>query len=958
MNYKAFISYKHSIHGSSHAIALEKALKTYAKPLLSPPMRIFRDEKHAVPDLDLPRLIEKGLTDSEFLIFLADKDAADSTWCQNELRYWCDVLKRRDRLIIVHIGHEIKLSADARKIDWEYTDALPKLLKEHIESVPFYIDLKWANKETERDLQHPDYNSLVNTLAAKIRGVTPESLNDEAIKIFRRNVRLRNTAILSLSIMLLISVAASFIAFKQTKEAETQRTNAINRAKEAVEQRKEAQKQKETAEKNAEEAVKQRKEAEKQKETAYRHAYSLSLKAFGAAIANKALQMQDENPTLALRMLEKSYKIAKDKSVLQSMNNLYSKGAFYSKSLKLPKQIGDIKAVHGNGDLLIAQGTEILLMDKNGKLLQTYSGHHKRINALAVSPDGSFFVSTGEDSLLIKWRHSQQEPIFKKVLSERKINAVAVSRNSLIAVSGSSRKVSIFSPQGVLVKSLPSGQWNIPSIAFSPDGLRVVTASATGFQGKRRDIFAKVWDISGNETEGKELMRLPHGDMVLAVNYDPIGQLIITGGGDGRLKLWNAENGKLLKELLAFRNSSKGSAETYVFEAEFSPDGQSIVSSSRDNAVMLWSRDGALLKSCIVHKGMDNRIHLAYDTNSNQFVSGGQMDKQLVFWDLFDAPIASYSQSVVDHPVLSQTGKYALTPGMGVKTVLFSIEDRRIIHYYQYSNIVDAGFLGDKAFYIQSADKVYLHLPSEKLPIRVLDGCQLIKTIPGSSKAFVLFKNGSSALVEPGQEKTLKLFTFADPEGIKSLAFNHLHKKIIIGRSNGALEWYNTNGKLVRQHLRAHSKPVVNVSLSPKDGKFISSSFDGIIKCWSPSGDLLGAIANPNLLNAKISPNSDLIIANSSSDIWYYNFDGTPLFTEKGNLGGGFSFNFSGNGKFMITGRNSGNPENKVLIRKNFIGLQNFLASKSLARFSDDELEINQLKRSLPPSPGFSVANN
>ncbi|MGD2092447.1 MAG: hypothetical protein PVH61_40145 [Candidatus Aminicenantes bacterium] len=45
MKYQAFISYKHSEVSRKQAVALEKALKKYAKPLLKPHIKIFRDEK-------------------------------------------------------------------------------------------------------------------------------------------------------------------------------------------------------------------------------------------------------------------------------------------------------------------------------------------------------------------------------------------------------------------------------------------------------------------------------------------------------------------------------------------------------------------------------------------------------------------------------------------------------------------------------------------------------------------------------------------------------------------------------------------------------------------------------------------------------------------------------------------------------------------------------------------------
>jgi hypothetical protein len=54
--YRSFISYKHQ-RSRIFAERIETALKAYAKPLLQPPIRIFRDERHLRPGINLPTLI-------------------------------------------------------------------------------------------------------------------------------------------------------------------------------------------------------------------------------------------------------------------------------------------------------------------------------------------------------------------------------------------------------------------------------------------------------------------------------------------------------------------------------------------------------------------------------------------------------------------------------------------------------------------------------------------------------------------------------------------------------------------------------------------------------------------------------------------------------------------------------------------------------------------------------------
>ncbi len=256
MKYKAFISYRHSENGRRHAIALETALKRYAKPTLARPMKIFRDEKHMKPDISLPKLIQDGLGNSEYLIFLAEKASADSQWCGEELEYWCnpEKLNRTENLIIILIDDDIVLN-EMRNINFEQTTALHPLLRPYLTSIPLYVDLRWAGTATDTDLQNARYRQEINALSARLKGVNPEDLNDEEIRVYRRNIRLRNGALLVLSLMLLTSVGTTILALDAQKKSQA---SAI-----------EAKKQQQFAEASAAEARKNladRIEQEKQKE--------------------------------------------------------------------------------------------------------------------------------------------------------------------------------------------------------------------------------------------------------------------------------------------------------------------------------------------------------------------------------------------------------------------------------------------------------------------------------------------------------------------------------------------------------------------------------------------------------------------------------------------------------------------------------------------------------------------
>src|SRR5262249_57324266 len=108
------------------------------------------------------------------------------------------------------------------------------------------------------------------------------------------------------------------------------------------------------------------------------------------------------------------------------------------------------------------------------------------------------------------------------------------------------------------------------SVAFSPDGQRLVSGSA--------DQTLKVWDAA----KGQELLSLQgHTREVRSVAFSPDGQRILSGSGGngaqgkplpGEVKVWDAETGQ---EVLSLKGHTGA-----VNSVAFSPDGKRLVSGS------------------------------------------------------------------------------------------------------------------------------------------------------------------------------------------------------------------------------------------------------------------------------------------------------------------------------------------------------------------------------------------
>ena len=118
----------------------------------------------------------------------------------------------------------------------------------------------------------------------------------------------------------------------------------------------------------------------------------------------------------------------------------------------------------------------------------------------------------------------------------------------------------------------------VTSVAFSPDGTRIVTGS----RGRDGEGVGRADGDGPARTEG------PHGQGDERA-FSPDGTRIVTGSDDGTAKVWDARTGTALLEL-------KGHTG-WVTSVSFSPDGTRIVTGSYDGTAKVWdARTGQELK--------------------------------------------------------------------------------------------------------------------------------------------------------------------------------------------------------------------------------------------------------------------------------------------------------------------------------------------------------------------------
>jgi hypothetical protein len=358
MKYQAFISYKHSDISREKAISVEKALKKYAKPWWKPTnIKIFRDEKEMQPGDNLGTAINYALENSEYLLYFASKEAAQSEWVQKELFKWCGELQRADKLVIIWIADNIVTDAKEEKIVWEKTDALPSFLKDYINYIPIYEDLRWTSQDEILDLENLRFRDIINRIKAHFQGKTPAEMNDENVLIDRRNKRIKNLTIGILTGLFILSIITTWIAIVQKNRADEQYRKAVcNR------------------------------------------------------LASESGLILPTDNVKAIRIAEAAYKISKPSPpavVVRALSaTAYStrERPFYTASLNHEGEIQTAVFSPDGSKILTASDDEtVKLWDLTGKRLADVKEHKDYVTSAVFSPDSSKILAVSDDKTAKLW---------------------------------------------------------------------------------------------------------------------------------------------------------------------------------------------------------------------------------------------------------------------------------------------------------------------------------------------------------------------------------------------------------------------------------------------------------------------------------------------------------------------------------------------------------------------------
>jgi WD40 repeat protein len=352
-----------------------------------------------------------------------------------------------------------------------------------------------------------------------------------------------------------------------------------------------------------------------------------------------------------------------------------------------------------------------------------------------------------------------------------------------------------------------------------------------------------------------------HKDSLSTVRFSPDGQKMVTASRDGTAMVWGSDGRRL-----AVLSGHTGP----VTSAAFSPDGAMIVTSGQDGTARLWQVDGKLIRTLEGHSDEINQALFSPDGRQVLTVSN---DNTARVWDVASGNFIALRghSDLVLAGAFSPDGTLVATAGADETVRLWKTDGTPLKTFHDHSSwVVSVQFSPDG---------------------------QKILSASWDTTAKVWGVDGRLSTTLEGHLYSLNSAAFS-PDG----------RQIVTAGSDNLAKIWSSDGKF-QTNLAGHTQQVNVAAFSPDGALIVTASLDNSVRLWQSDGVLLAVLRGHSsfVYDVRFSPDGSHL-ASASGDLTARLWQTDRLVQIfQDHYGAATTAAFSPDGKLLLTGSTDGN---------------------------------------------------
>jgi WD40 repeat protein/serine/threonine protein kinase len=659
------------------------------------------------------------------------------------------------------------------------------------------------------------------------------------------------------------------VAVAARAEEERQRHVAEEQRAQAIAARQEEERQRRTAEEQRAAAIAARQEEERQRQLADAARKQEEYEAYVAKIGLAAAKIEENAFDHALALISECPPALRhwEWGRLSYLCTRDSKSYDAGQPIEAITMSPDGKRLATGG-----WGGEIRIFAvDSGETIATFPSGGSYVFALAFSPDGKQLAAgtNARPDFVTIWDAATGQKTGTLKGHSDAVLSVAYSRDGSKLLTGSyDNTARLWDLASGKSRELSGHDWWVWSAAFSPDEQRIVTASQDG--------SVIVWSAASGQA-GPPF--LGHGGPVYSAVFSPDGKTVASASYDKRILLWRPDDlqaQNLDKAIsgtstaaptpfLAFEGHSAG-----VRSVRFSSDGKLLVSGGNDNAICVWDVVSRQLVKKL--RGHASRVAAVIFAPGDDRIVSGAYDHSARLWNiskyeevrvLGGRVLKGHRDSILG-AAFSPDGKTVVTASRDRSAIAWDVASGKSLRSYDEGH----AYLASAALFFPDGKRVLTSAVDNTTRIWDVAAGTQFATLEGTGNSAAVAMPHSAAWIATGSnDKSIQLW---EPTGkllrritgftsdVTALAVSPSDQFIFAGDGVGRCRLLRVDTGAVVWESRSHSRSITAASFLPNGERILTASIDNTVGQWDAatgSEDQARVLKHPNAVTSlAVSP--------------------------------------------------------------------------------------------------------